>query len=95
VEVANNLVDTDSTFDTAALSTLLVEMLRVVLACTLLNVFSSSERPRDACVSVANFGTSVTAASFLCVRRGWCAIAFSAVIRVQVGSRGVVVAGRY
>jgi len=39
VEVANNLVDTDTTFDTAALSTLLIEMLRVMLACTLFDVF--------------------------------------------------------
>lgn len=43
VEVANNLVNTDTTFNTAALSALLIEMLRVVLACTLFDVFSSSK----------------------------------------------------
>jgi hypothetical protein len=94
VEVANDLVDTDSTFDTTALSTLLIEMLRVVLACTLLNVLASSKRPRDARVSVANFGTGVAAASFLCVRRGWCAITFSTVVGVQVGSRVIAMTDR-
>ena len=94
VEVANNLVDTDSTFDTTAFSTLLVEVFRVVLACTLLNVLSSSKRPRDARISVADFSTGVAAASLLCVCRSWCAVAFSAVIGIQVGGRVIVVTDR-
>ena len=94
MEVANNLVDTDSTFDTTALSTLLIEMFRVVLACTLLNVLSSSKGPRDACISVADFSTGVATASLLCVRRGWCAVAFSTVVGIQVGGRVIVMTGR-
>lgn len=93
VEVANNLVDTDTSFDTAAFSTLLIEMLRVMLACTLFDILSSSEGPRDACISVADFSTSVAAARLLCVRGGWCTITFSAVIGVQVGSGVIAVTG--
>jgi hypothetical protein len=45
MEVSDDLVDSNATLETAALLSLLVEVLGIVFALTLLNALSATERP--------------------------------------------------
>lgn len=47
VEIADNLVDSDTAFDPASFSTLRVETLCVPFPLTLLNIFALAKGPRD------------------------------------------------
>ena len=85
VEVANDLVDADAAFDAAALAALLVQLLAVVFALALFDVFAAAEGPGDGGVGFADFGAGVAAAGFYGVGRGGGAVALAAVFGVEVG----------
>jgi hypothetical protein len=87
VEVANDLVDTQATLDTAALLSLLVQLLGIVLALALLDILSPAKGPRGLRVGLADLVTGLTAAFLLRVGRRRGTVATSTVLGVQVRGR--------
>ena len=84
VEVAHHLVDADAALDAAAFAALLVEVLAVVFALALLDVLASAKRPAHAGVGVSHFVAGVAAAGLARRTGSRRAIAFPAVIWIQV-----------
>ena len=68
MEVADHFVDKNATFYTTAFTSLLVEMLAVVLLLALLNAVTAAKSPRCSSVSVAYFLASVTTAGLSGIR---------------------------
>jgi hypothetical protein len=66
VEVAHNFVDSDPAFDSAAFSSLLVEVLAVVFALALLYILAAPEGPADASISVPDFSAGIATTRFAC-----------------------------
>ena len=85
VEVSYDLVDADAAFDAAAFAALLVELLAVVFALALFDVFAAAEGPGDGGVGFAHFGAGVAAAGFCGGGGGRCAVAVAAIAGVEVG----------
>ena len=67
MEVSDDFVDADSAFDAAPFAALFVEVLGVVFAGTLFDVFAPAKGPGDAGVGFADFGAGVAAAGFDCI----------------------------
>ena len=82
VEVPNDLVDSDSSLNTASFLSLGVQSFSVMFAFALFDVLASSESPGNTGISLSHFVASVTAAWLLCVRRWVCAVTSSAVVGV-------------
>jgi len=93
VEVSYDLVDADAAFDAAAFAALLVELLAVVFALALFDVFAAAEGPGDGGVGFAHFGAGVAAAGFYGVGRGRGAVALAAVFGVEVSGFVFVAVG--
>lgn len=91
VEVSNDFVHAEATLNAAALPALLLQLLGVMLARALLDVFSLTERPRGLRVRFSDFLASVTAAGLLRVRRRRGTVTGAAVVGIQV--LGSLVAG--
>lgn len=85
MEVANDLVDSEAAHDAAALMALLVQFLRIVLTLALFDIFTSTKRPRDACIGFADFFASLAAALLDSGGRGRGTVAIAAVVGIQVG----------
>jgi hypothetical protein len=85
VKVSDHLVHTQAALDAAALVSLLVEALGVVLALTLLDVLAAAKSPRGLSVRFPNFVTRVAAPGLLRVRRRLRAVAATAVLGVEMG----------
>ena len=62
VEVAHDLVDSDSSLNTASFLSLSVQSLSVMFALTLFDVLASSESPRNTCVCLSHFVASIATA---------------------------------
>jgi hypothetical protein len=86
VEVANNLVNAQPALDSAALVALLIQLLAVVLALALLDVFAPTESPGGLRVRVLDFLAGVAASGLLRIGRGLCAVARTAVVWVEMDS---------
>lgn len=84
MEVSDDLVDADSTFNPAAFAALLVELLSVVFALALIDVFAAPEGPGGSGVGVADFGAGIAAAGLRSGRGCIGAVAAAAIGRVQV-----------
>ena len=68
VEVPDYFIDKNAAFYTTAFTSLLVEMLAVVLLLALLNAVTAAKSPRCSSVSVAYFLASVTTAGLSGIR---------------------------
>ena len=94
VEISNDLVDSDSSLNTASFFALLVESFAVVFPFALLHAFALSESPGNAGVCLSNFLASVTTSLLRRTRWGSCTVATSTVVVSEVnGSFGGVVSG--
>jgi len=80
MEVADDLVDADDAFETAAFAALGVDALGVAFAVALFNVLAFAEGPGFLRVGFADFVAGITAAGFHDSLGGWRATAFAAVI---------------
>jgi hypothetical protein len=84
VEVSDNLVDRDGTFESTPFLTLCVKVFGVVLALALFDAFAAAERPGDRGVGFADFVAGVAASGFDACG-GWrSAVAFAAVGGVEM-----------
>lgn len=84
VEVANDLIDSDSSLNTASFLSLGVQSFSVMFALALLDVLASPEGPGNTSIGLSHFVASIAAAWFLCVRRRFCAVTSSTVVGVQM-----------
>lgn len=84
VEVADNLVDSNATLETATFLTLFVEMFGVVFALALLHSLAATKRPRYRGVCVADIVAGVTAVGLDGIGRSRRTIALSTVIGVEM-----------
>lgn len=64
VEIANDLVDPEPSFNAAALFALSVQFLAIVFFLALFHIFTPTERPRNGGVSFAHLFASLTASRF-------------------------------
>ena len=84
VEVSDDFVDADDSFEAAALSALGGDALAVSFSFALFDVFAFTEGPGFLYVCFADFVASAATAGFDCAGWGWGSSAFSAVIGVKV-----------
>jgi hypothetical protein len=84
VKVADHLVHSDHTLDSAALVTLGIDSLRVVLSQTLLDVLPPSKCPLLPRVRFSDLVTGVATAWFDCIIRRISTSTFTTVVRVQM-----------
>jgi hypothetical protein len=85
MEVADDFVDFDGAFETAAFFALGVEVLGVVFALALFDAFAAAKGPADGGVGVADVVAGVAAAGLGGICRGWGSVTFTAVVGVEVG----------
>lgn len=84
VEVADNFVDTESTLNPATFLALRVQTLRIAFQLALLDIFSSTKRPRHRSIRFTDFVASIAAAGLLSVWWGWSTVTATTVIRVEM-----------
>lgn len=84
VEVSDDFVDADHSFEAAAFSALGGDALAVSFSFALFDVFAFTEGPGFLYVCFADFVASAATAGFNCAGWGWGSSAFSAVIGVKV-----------
>jgi hypothetical protein len=84
MEISNNLVNSQTPLNTAALLSLRIQSFCIVFTLALLYILASSEGPGHTGIRFSNFVTGITASRFLCVRRWCCTVTATAVIRVKV-----------
>lgn len=86
VEVAHDLVHTNSSLNTTPLVSLRVQSLCIVFSLALLYILTTSKSPGYTGIRLSYFVASITAASFLCVRWRIRAVTSTTIIRVQMRS---------
>ena len=84
VEVSDDFVDAEDSFEAAAFSALGGDALAVSFSLALFDVFAFTEGPGFLYVCFADFVASAATAGFDCDGWGWGSSAFSAVIGVKV-----------
>lgn len=91
VEVAYDLVDSDSSLNAASFLSLRVQSFSVMFPLALFDILASSKCPGNTGVCLSHFVASITATGFLSIRRRVCAVTPSTVIGVQVRSLVITV----
>lgn len=84
VEVSDDFIDADHSFEAAAFSALGGDALAVSFSFALFDMFAFTEGPGFLYVCFADFVASAATAGFNCAGWGWRSSAFSAVIGVKV-----------
>jgi len=86
MEITDNFVDPESALYPASFFTLRIQTLCIPFSLALLNVFASTESPRDRSICFAHLFACIAAASFLSVGRCWSAEAAAAVGGIEMSS---------
>jgi hypothetical protein len=84
MEVTNDLVHAQASFNTAALIALRIQLLAIVFTLTLLNSLATTKGPRGLSIGFTNFVASLTTASLLSVGGRLSTIAATAVCGIEV-----------
>lgn len=84
VKVPNDLVHPKTTFNTATLSALLLQLFGVVLSFALLDVLATAKSPRCLRVGFSDLVASGTASGLDSIARSGCAVAGTAVVGIEM-----------